>query len=153
MWGKSFPIGGGSFLQNMSEIGLYVFKISIKAWWRRWSWESRTRGQKGACGFMIKTMGARQSLVHAWNGQIKLGGERLKKAHFQEREGRILVARMGGVGCTRDGQRKALGYGYKPFESRARIWSVCVCVCVCMRSSTHEAFHESLRSFLIKWTH
>ena len=26
----------------------------------------------------------------------------------------------------------------------------CVCVCVCMRSSTHEAFHESLRRFLIK---
>ena len=26
----------------------------------------------------------------------------------------------------------------------------CVCVCVCMRSSTHEAFHESMRSFLIK---
>ena len=80
-------------------------------------------------------------MLDCWN--LSKGESFQEKRILEERERESLASSMEGVGWLRGGQGEPQGLGKK-------VERVCVCVCVCMRSSTLEAFHESLRSFLIK---
>ena len=86
----------------------------------------------------------------AWRGgQNQAWGELFKNAHFSSDEGGEQLASMRGLGVANGAQRVAQGKAKKALQVWLKRWRG-VCVCVCMRSSTHKAFHESLRNFLIK---
>ena len=97
--------------------------------------ESSLRATIEAGGFMSKARGAWISYRACMSGQNEQGREKIKNAHFQERDGEDLVASMEVWGVPEVAQGSPMAMAsclLKLGLGGGRCVCVCVCVCVCM---------------------